>query len=187
MGRAKGTPKLCSIEGCEKVATARGWCVMHYHRWRRHGTTDRMSSHGGGYRRGDISTWFMKNVEITRAGCWLWKKYRDRNGYGRVQVDHKNKWVHRFSYEHFVGPIPEGLQIDHLCRTPLCINPEHLEAVTPLENTRRGRGHGKETHCPRGHPYDEVNTYVTPVGRRQCRVCRREWIARWRQAKKLVA
>lgn len=87
--------------------------------------------------------------------------------------------AHRFAYEDIVGPILEGLTIDHLCRVRHCVNPAHLEPVTHLENVRRGNGGLNQlakTHCPKGHPYDEENTYRLPSrpSGRYCRACRRE-------------
>ena len=111
--------------------------------------------------------------------CWLWQGVTS-NGYGRFPVkrDGKPRYLlaHRVAYEELVGPIPEGLQLDHLCRVHSCVNPDHLEAVTGSENCLRGllgRLRVWKTHCPHGHPYDEVNTYVGPSGRRDCRACNR--------------
>lgn len=108
--------------------------------------------------------------------CWLWTAGTKRGtcqlrGYffdGRRHV-----YAHRAAYELTVGPIPEGLEIDHLCRLPLCVRPSHLEAVTHAENIRRGLS-ATATHCQRGHAFDDENTYVTPEGRRRCKTCVRE-------------
>lgn len=106
--------------------------------------------------------------------CWEWQGSRDRDGYGRVN----KKLVHRIAYEYFVGPIPDGLELDHLCRLRHCWNPAHLEPVTHRVNMMRGRGVGSEnaakTHCVNGHEYTPENTYVGSNGWRQCRTCNRE-------------
>ncbi|MFJ4777405.1 HNH endonuclease signature motif containing protein [Streptomyces sp. NPDC088762] len=86
-------------------------------------------------------------------------------GYRTVKLETGQKrYTHRIMYEQAKGPIPEGLQIDHLCRNRACANPEHLEAVTQKENILRGTGpsaqQARQTHCLNGHPFDEVNTYV---------------------------
>lgn len=123
----------------------------------------------------------MEKVRRLDNGCWEWTHYVESNGYARLWVDGKNVGAHRWSYEYHVGPIPNGLHIDHLCRNRACVNPEHLEPVTCAENIRRGeaaeaaRERGQRTtHCPKGHPYDEANTYTFPSGARACRVCKRE-------------
>jgi hypothetical protein len=107
--------------------------------------------------------------------CWVWNAGKDSGGYGNFWYRGTAVKAHRFSYELFVGKIPESLQIDHLCRVRSCVNPEHLEAVTKDENYRRGMGmlyHKNKTHCPRGHEYDEENTYLYK-GKRNCKTCRR--------------
>lgn len=122
---------------------------------------------------------FEAKVERTPT-CWLWRASLDHAGYGRFKSG-RHQVAHRWSYEHFVGPIPEGLQIDHLCRTPACVNPEHLEPVTGAENVRRAFAH--ITHCPQRHPYSAENTYKRAGdGRRYCRECRRARGYAWREA-----
>lgn len=107
--------------------------------------------------------------------CWLWTAHRSSHGYGRVGVDGKGRQAHRVVYELLVGPIPDGMQLDHLCRVRHCVNPAHVEPVTPRENYRRGFSafgvNARKTECPQGHPYDEANTYFTPGGGRKCRAC----------------
>lgn len=108
----------------------------------------------------------LDRIEIDENGCWLWTGPVTRDGYGMIGVEgNRSRGIHRVAYEHFVGPIPIGLQIDHLCRVRHCCCPWHLEAVTSGENTRRGDT-GKhlvsaqlsKTHCAQGHPFDEENT-----------------------------
>lgn len=122
---------------------------------------------------------FRALTALDANGCLVWTGYIQSNGYARHWVDGKNLIAHRWSYEYHVGPIPEGMQIDHLCRNRRCVNPEHLEVVTPAENSRRStsaeaaRARGARiTHCPRGHPYDEENTLFDRKGGRSCRECK---------------
>lgn len=137
---------------------------------------------------------FWQKVEKT-AGCWIWKAARDRDGYGFFTPIHgKHLRAHRVAYELLKGPIPEGLQIDHLCRNTSCVNPNHLEPVTHLENNRRGvtsfsARNRRKTHCPKGHPYsgDNLARWKLRSGKNQrsCRECGRLHTRACRIAKKL--
>lgn len=129
--------------------------------------------------------------------CWRFTGCLS-DGYGNIGHQGKNLYVHRFSYEEFVGPIPAGLTIDHLCHQPpcpggkecphrSCWNPAHLEAVTNGENVMRGMSPiaqaSRRDHCINGHPWTPENTYVYPSnGVRSCRACNREYQARRRAA-----
>ena len=132
------------------------------------------------------------------SGCWLWTgnvtggKY---GGYPTLMEGGKNGgkviYAHRLSYEFRNGPIPPGLQLDHLCRVHCCVNPDHLEPVTFVENIRRGVHSYKmaeilraRTHCPQGHPYAGHNLIVRKSGSRQCRACQNYWSWRVRQRRK---
>lgn len=113
--------------------------------------------------------------KVDRSGdCWLWLGAKKASGYGNFGLTN-NKCVlaHRFSFELERGPIPEGLELDHLCRNPSCVNPEHLEPVTRAENKRRTRGIHLLSHCKRGHEFTADNTYVCRYGSRRCRECMR--------------
>jgi hypothetical protein len=129
--------------------------------------------------------------------CWPWLGFRQPAGYGRLSVGGRLGGMvgaHRVSYEIHHGAIPDGLEIDHLCRNPSCVNPAHLEAVTHTENVRRSRAGEVNrarqlaiTHCPQGHPYDEVNTGRKANGSRRCRTCDRDYTRAYRQRLKVSA
>ena len=123
--------------------------------------------------------------------CWLWTAATNSKGYGWFRIDGKATRAHRYAYEVCIGPIPEDLQIDHLCRIHPCVNPAHLEAVTMQENQLRGYGasgkNARKTHCLRGHPLSGDNLYRSKEGvRRQCKECVREHGRRYREKKRRV-
>jgi HNH endonuclease len=131
-------------------------------------------------------------IQIDAAGCWLWTAGRTQGGYGVSSVGGRTTSAHRITYQLLVGPIPEGMTVDHLCRVRNCVNPAHLEPVPHSENLRRGENRNKSrTHCPQNHPYDGDNLVVITGGRRGCRACRREaeqrYVERKRQAKQAAA
>lgn len=109
---------------------------------------------------------FWSNVDRTAdaSKCWHWRG-RTLRGYGK----YAGKLAHRIAYELEIGAIPGGLEIDHLCRTPRCVNPSHLEPVTQKENMRRR--YAIYTECASGHPFTPENTYIRPTGWRDCRAC----------------
>lgn len=123
------------------------------------------------------------------TGCWLYLGHKSPRGYGTFKYRRTDGlWgscAHRASYEVYVGEIPASLELDHLCRNPACINPAHLEPVLHQVNVLRGEGPSavaaRVRACPKGHEYDEANTYVDKLGKRHCRACHRARRAVWRQ------
>lgn len=107
--------------------------------------------------------------------CWNWLGALDRGGYGLITVAGHGKGAHRVVYEMFVGKIPKGLHLDHLCRNPMCCNPRHLEPVTPEENFRRGMSipaqNARKTHCIHGHEFTPENTLRHSKKGRICKAC----------------
>lgn len=139
MSRPAAAPHPCEAPGCDRDARMRApWCNKHRQRARKHGDP----SHE---RWGTVAE--RVNAKVIRTeSCWIWTGAKG-DGYGQVWENGRMVGVHRWMYEQAYGPIAEGLVIDHLCRTPACCNPAHLEPVTQAENVRRGmRGVLKETN-----------------------------------------
>lgn len=119
-------------------------------------------------------------------GCWEWIGPRKWNNYGQpVVYDGRRLSPHVLVYELLVGPVPDGLELDHIgCDNPPCVNPGHLKPVTTRENILRGDTvsgrNSRKTHCDHGHPFDAENTRITSGGRRECKACRREIKRRYR-------
>ena len=118
---------------------------------------------------------FMRYVEKQNDGCWKWTgSVLQNGGYGIFWDGTRHQTAHRYSYTRFVGPIQDDLEIDHLCRNRLCVNPQHLESVTGKENVRRGLNGVLKTHCLKGHPLTGDNLLKLKSGRRRCRECHRQ-------------
>lgn len=162
----------CDADGCNSLVTLKGshgYCPRHARRYTL--TGDPL---------GDTATppreKFMWHVRVDEnIGCWIWTGSKNERGYGRIRRNGKIHRAHRYAYELFRGPIPDGLVIDHLCRVHSCVNPWHLEPVSNEENLERGWGRRIKTdwidHCINGHEYTPENTYINPLGRKICRSC----------------
>jgi HNH endonuclease len=113
----------------------------------------------------NLERWSDRVSPCPETGCWLWVGATDSHGYGSIN----GFGAHRKFYQEIVGPIPPGLELDHLCRVRCCVNPAHLEPVTKIVNNHR-TGNRSKTHCPSGHAYDEANTRRWR-NQRHCRTC----------------
>ncbi|QCX81109.1 hypothetical protein C9F11_37630 [Streptomyces sp. YIM 121038] len=186
----------CSVPDCGKKHHAHGYCGGHAKNWRRHGVAvlpkptliERVMAKVD--KSGPVSP---ERPEL--GPCWIWTGYRMPFGHGQVKRGSGlgGALVHRVVYEHAVGEVPAGLELDHLCRVPACCNPKHLEPVTHAENVRRGiavqrrrETAAAKTHCPSGHPYSGANLRITPLGTRRCKACQREWGQRKTAANRAV-
>lgn len=199
-GRRSPQPgRICEIKNCDKPTRERDWCTKHYQRWMKYGDAAVVLSK-------DLTPEqrFLTRTDKTE-GCWYYTGPLSDNGYGLWSTSRNggNKQAHRVAYELFVGPIPEGLDVDHLCHNRdqtcpggkdcfhrSCVRPDHLEPCTRQDNLFRShRFHANLTHCPQGHPYTPENTQWWN-DTRKCRTCHaareRDRRARQREQEGLV-
>lgn len=164
----------CSYEGCGRWHNAHGLCSPHGAMQRRGEPLRPLQDRTGPIARSARER-FADKVRVEASGCHVWTGGKTLGGYGNFgyETAHrggKQDLAHRWIYEHTVGPIPAGYDIDHLCRNRACVNVEHLEPVTRQENIRRAAA--AKTACPAGHHYTPENTYVRPgTVHRSCRTC----------------
>lgn len=133
---------------------------------------------------------FAKRFVIRPSGCWEWTSSKNRLGYGQFSVNNRTVRAHRVMWELIGRGFTPHKCLDHLCRNPSCVNPDHLEEVTHLENIRRGElseaqkaRHARRTHCKHGHEFNEQNTYQDRLGR-SCRACKADWARRDRASRR---
>ena len=133
--------RTCSVEGCERSVYGHGWCHMHYQRWKANG--DPLVRR---VLRGEPTHVRFEQYVQRTDGCWLWAGGRTERGYGRFKVDGKTIRASRWAYEHFIGPIPDGLCVLHRCDNPPCVNPAHLFVGTDADNVRDCLAKGRHRH-----------------------------------------
>lgn len=171
--------RTCSIEGCEKKHLARGLCATHYHRWERYG--DPLSGRPLRFPWPDN---LLRRMEPQPNGCIYYTGDTNNHGYGRLARDGVTVQAHRAAYEYFVGPIPEGMVVDHECHNSdascpggacphrRCVNWEHLAPKTGAANIAASpRSNVSKTHCVHGHEFTEENTRMRSDGSRRCLRC----------------
>lgn len=158
---------------CSRPVQARGLCNTHYFNARAAGMPKLPVP--------SIEERFWAKVDVAGV-CWEWTGSRGELGYGNFNATKTSRWrAHRWAWTNLVGPVPDGLHLDHLCRNPPCVNPDHLEPVTNRENGLRGaagKRNAAKTHCPQKHPYSGDNLIIRPRGGRACRECQRVAIRR---------
>ena len=177
--RLRRVATTCTFDGCSDPGYCRNWCRTHYERWVRHGRPA-----GRSVPSNEERFWSCVDRSGGQWSCWSWKAPTSVYGYAYFRLDGTRVFAHRLAYQWLVGPIPDGLVLDHLCHTRdkscvggnscphrRCVNPAHLQPVSDRENIQRGRW-AQKTHCKHGHEYTAANTLLDTKGYRYCRTCR---------------
>jgi hypothetical protein len=190
-GQALREPgRICKAKDCDRPAKRLGWCFRHYQRHLDGKDPDAPTWH-------DMTLAERFWIKVDKNGplpewrpelgpCWVWTKGKTGDGYGAFSVgDGEMELAHRWSYANEVRPIPDGLEIDHLCRNRACVRPDHLEPVTGHDNQHRSpitfaSVNSGKAYCDQGHEFTPENTRITTAGTRECKECRREITRRYR-------
>lgn len=161
---------VCQTVGCDRPLRARGACFRHDP-----GRPEPQS----------YEERLFAKIDAT-GDCWLWTGAPDTQGYGHFHdTPRTTTGAHRAVYELLVGPVPDDLHLDHLCKVRLCVNPDHLEPVTPAENVKRALSWAR---CKSGHLFTTATTAISATtGRRRCRTCYNAWTRRFRLAQRVAA
>lgn len=176
MGYRKHMGLPCKVDGCEKSMASRGLCVGHFRKWHKAkvegiGKCDSYVPDPVPLPFTDEEKLFNSIRKIDQnTGCWL-GPWSPKLRYSSITLRGVRRLTHRAMYEVVVGPIPEGLELDHLCQTPRCVNPKHLQPVTSQEN--KNRAAAARQSCKHGHKYETGNFVLTSKGVRKCLICSR--------------
>lgn len=175
--------RVCKVDACEAPAKRRGWCPKHFWRWEKTGDPETPTWHDMTLaerfwtkvdKNGPVSGW---RPEL--GPCWVWTRGKTGDGYGAFSIgDGEMDLAHRWSYANEVGPIPEGAELDHLCRNRACVRPDHLDPVSHDTNMKRSpivpsTINAGKAFCDNGHEFTPENTRIKADGARECNECRR--------------
>lgn len=169
--------KMCAVDDCGARSRALGYCTKHYQRVKKYGDPNiaRDPATSGG-QDDTLSLWGLRTRFVEKiafepmSGCWFWLGVTDACGYGCIRVDGRFWGTHRYAYETIIGPVPDGLEIDHLCQVRNCVNPAHMEPVTQEENKRRAGL--RRTMCASGnHPRFPGSRYGKGTNAGRCKEC----------------
>jgi hypothetical protein len=188
----------CDVAECERVHYAKGYCLRHYRNWRNHGDPLVQAHLRGASAEARFLSHVNKNGPVATncphlGRCWLWTGNRTKPyGYGRFRwEDGIDRGAHIWAYTHWVGPVPDGLQLDHFaCDNTACVKPDHVRPVSAWENVLRSSSFAAanraKTHCLNDHPLTGDNLYVNPAsGERVCRTCAKAYRARWEEKQRV--
>ncbi len=185
----------CGFPGCDRLEYAKGVCHSHYAQQAKGKTLTPLHSTtrpDGTPPRIEYDEVPCPNLEL-KGPCRIIRGFKNKKGYAQVCLNYRMVAAHRYVWELECGPIPKGLVIDHQCRNRACVNVNHLRVVTvKVNSTENVVGSAPQimaakTHCPKGHAYDEENTYHRPSGGRQCRACERKRSMEYQRKKRAAA
>lgn len=181
-----GMKPECTEDGCHAPQVGRGLCNKHWKAWRRRADPSEVRKKNFGTLE---ERWWARVIRAGGDECWEWDGAHDSDGYAQIGVNGRALGAHVVGYQVNVGPVPEGMELDHFaCDNRSCVNFTHVRPDTHANNVMRegsknvGAINARKTQCPKGHEYTPENTYIVPsTGGRACRTCQREYNARWKE------